>query len=310
MSGTAAWQRYWSTSAARGGRGCVPDAHGPVAAAQAAVWRGFARELPRGAKVIDLGTGSGAAAAILVAERRDLKPLGVDLARTLPSAPPGVKLQGGVGMEDLPFADKSFAAAISQFGYEYGSTAAAAGELARVVHEGGALLLMIHHRGGPLVSHNMVRREALRWARAPGGILEKAQAFAATGLRAGLAVPPYFRAAVVEAQQLFPGQSAAPELAMGILQRLEHGRGAPGEAVAMLGDLRLEAEGEVQRLTLMEIAARDEAGIAALAGELAESGFAMGDPRIMPELASGAPLAWLLRGTRGRKRLSDRAASP
>jgi hypothetical protein len=97
---------------------------------------------------------------------------------------------------------------------------------------------------------------------------------------------------------------------MGILQRLEHGRGAPGEAVAMLGDLRLEAEGEVQRLTLMEIAARDEAGIAALAGELAESGFAMGDPRIMPELASGAPLAWLLRGTRGRKRLSDRAASP
>ena len=296
--GEEAWSRYWATPGGRNAPGCLPNRGGPVEAAQTATWQRLARSLSKGARVIDLGTGSGFVPATMAAARPDLKPIGVDSASGLPAAPRGVTLKGGVRMERLPFPEARFDATVSQFGYEYGDTERTAGEVARVTKRGGRLLLMIHHASGQILSHNLGRREALLWALQPGGPVERARAFAATGLGAGLPIPQSFASAAAEARRLYPEQSAAAEIVTGILQRLEIGRRAPAEARDLLARLEADARGEVARLSQLEGAARDEPGIAEIARQLEAAGFAAIELSALPDPAAGKPLAWIVDGRR------------
>lgn len=300
MSGrsTDVWTRYWASSGgARGG--CLPNAGGPVEAAQRQVWQDFAGGLPRRARVLDLAAGNGIVGGWMAAARPDLKLIGVDSAVALPPPPRGVTLKAGVALERLPFADASFGAATSQFGIEYGEAGAAAAELARVLSPGAPLLLVVHHQASPIVAHNLARREALRWAAGPAGLLPRAKAFAGTG--GLLPVPPAFRSAPQEARRLFPAQSVAAEFALGILQRLELVRDRGGAAVqALLGAMEEDAAGEIGRIDLLEQAARDAAGAAALAAALTGAGLAMEAPRPLLEPQGARPLAWLLAGCRLR----------
>jgi SAM-dependent methyltransferase len=291
------WTRYWSGGRARAGAGCLPNAAGPVEGAQKRAWQAFARKLPRGGRVLDLGTGNGVVLGWLCEARRDLKGVGVDSAASLPPPPKGAVLKPGIAFERLPFADKSFDAATSQFGFEYAATTPAATELARVLRAGAPLLMIVHHEASPILAHNRSRAEALRWASEPERWLARATAFAGAG--SGLPVPPLFREAPEEARRAFPAQPAAAEFALGLLQRLEAGRGStPGEALALLRGLEAEAKDEISRIALLETAAMDEAGAAALADMLTRSGFAMDAPGLLPDPASGRPLAWLLSGRR------------
>ena len=293
------WQRYWKAAAPGAPAGCVPDAQGPVAAATKAAWANFAAALPRGARVLDIGTGSGAALAAMLAPRRDLKAVGIDSALSLPPAPKGMQLKAGVAMERLPFPPESFHAAVSQFGFEYGATDAASAELVRVTRRGGALQLLIHHGGSIILSHNLARREALLWALAPSGVVERALAFAKGGLAMGLPVPASSAGAINDAQRLFPTQSAAAELATGVLQRLSACAGRPADALRMLEQVRGDAAGEVERLSLLDRAARDDKGIEEIGLQLGGAGFVVEAPQVLTDPGSGAPLAWLLRGVRG-----------
>lgn len=297
MNGNDVWTRYWSSPGAKGGAGCLPNAAGPVEAAQRQVWQAFARTFPRGARLLDLATGNGIVLGWIAAVRPDLKLVGVDSAAALPPAPKGVKLHAGVRFERLPFKDASFDAGASQFGIEYGDAAAAAAELARVLRPGAPVRFIVHHAGGPILAHNQARRDALLWAVGPEGWLAKAKAFASAG--AALPVPPAFRSAPEEAQRLFPQQSVAAEFAVGIVQRLELVRIRGGrEALALLEAMEEEAAGEIGRIGLLEQAARDEAGAAALAAACAEAGFDMEPPGTLPSSHPGRPLAWLLSGAR------------
>ena len=125
----SAWTRYW----AGGGRGCLPEAAGPIAAVQKRIWQDFARTLARGSRVLDLATGSGAVCRWMAEARRDLKPTGVDSASALPPAPAGIVLKERVSIAHLPFRDGQFGAATSQFGFEYCADPARSAELARVL---------------------------------------------------------------------------------------------------------------------------------------------------------------------------------
>lgn len=291
------WTRYWSAAGSRHGAGCLPNAGGAVESAQRRVWHDFAATLPRGAKVLDLATGNGVVLGWLAAARRDLKLIGVDSAAALPPPPKGATLKAGVRLERLPFADRSFDAATSQFGIEYGDVAAAIAELARVLRPGAHVRMIVHHQESPIVAHNLARREALIWACRAGGLADKAKAFAASGL--AVAVPPALRQAPAEAQRLFPGQSVAAEFALGIVQRLElvRARGAAA-ALAGLAAMEEEARGEIERIGLMERAALDEAGAAAIVGALAESGFTARPLELLPEPQSERPLAWIVAAVR------------
>jgi len=268
-----AWSRYW----AGGGPGCLPEATGPIAAAQRKLWHDFARTLPKGARVLDLATGSGAVPRWMTEARRDLKFTGVDSASSLPPAPSGIILKGGVSIASLPFRDAQFGAATSQFGFEYCADPARSAELARALAPGAPLLMIVHHAGSAIVAHNRARRDALRWAIATH--LAKAKAFAATGLP----IPPAF--AQLPASAPHP---AAAEFLTGLVQRLY--------ARAPIAPLEADARGEIERIDELEAAARDSGGIAALTAELQAAGLSIDPPRPLDDPQSSLPLAWLVSG--------------
>ncbi len=289
-----AWDGYWG----KGARGCLPDADPRFGRALEQLWRDFATGLPRGAKLLDLATGSGAVVRTIAAGGARLDLTGVDSAGTLPPAPAGIRLKAGVAMEKLPFGDRRFDALTSQFGIEYGDVARIAGEAARVLRPGGAVRFVVHRAEGPIVAHNLARRAALRWARHESGALERARKLAEARRAARLPTPPSFRAAPDEALRRFGGQGAAAEFMAAILQTLDMGASRPpAETLEVLAELERRADGEIGRLDALAAAARDAAAVRAMTGTLRDAGFDMRDPE--PVAAGAEAFAWRLDGTRG-----------
>ncbi len=289
----AAWDGYWE----RGAGGCLPNADPRFGRALEQIWRDFAGRLPRGAKLLDLATGSGAVLRAIAAGGNRLDLLGVDSARTLPKTPGGIRLKPGVAMEQLPFGDRRFDALTSQFGIEYGDVARIAAEAARVLKPGAAFRFVVHRAEGPIVTHNLARREALRWARHESGALERARSLATARRATRLPTPPSFRAAPDEALRRFGGQSAAAEFMAAILQTLDMGAARPpAETLEVLAELERRADGEIGRLDALAAAACDAAAADNLAAMMRKAGFDARDPaQIGP---AEEAFAWLLDGVR------------
>ncbi|HEY0011442.1 MAG TPA: class I SAM-dependent methyltransferase [Allosphingosinicella sp.] len=302
MTGTdnrKAWADFWAQKSGERQPACLPNALQEIDAAQREVWQGFARALAPGARILDLATGDGAVLKKIREARTDLVLTGVDSAPTLPPSPPGMTLRAGVSMEALPFEDGAYDAVVSQFGYEYGDTAAIAHEVGRLLAPRGLLGLLIHRSDGPIVAHNLPRRDALRWALAPGGYLAKARGLVAARRIAAIPTPPAFRMAPEEAQRLFPGQSVGHEFLTAILQTLEMGRGKPAqESLEVLTTLEKKASNEIARIETLERAACDSGRIALISGELHAAGLDMEAAAAISERTSGRAFAWYLSGVR------------
>ena len=159
-----AWGDFWANNSGGGGAGCLPERWAAIEEAQRAAWRDFVNQLPEAARILDLATGDGRVLRWMREERADLTLTGIDLAPALPPAPLGTETRGGVAMEDVPFADDSFDAVVSQFGFEYGESAKVAGEITRVLAPGGKVGLMVHRGDGPILEHNRTRARAIEWA--------------------------------------------------------------------------------------------------------------------------------------------------
>ncbi|MGL4540930.1 MAG: class I SAM-dependent methyltransferase, partial [Polymorphobacter sp.] len=155
----AAWTGYW-LGAGRDS-GCLPGAPKPLNDALLAAWAAFAGELPQGAQLLDIATGSGSVVRALMALRPDIVSIGIDSA-ALPDLGPAsvLDLRGDIDAAALPFADASFDAVSSQFGIEYCPPAALA-EAGRSLRPGGALGFVVHCRASQAVAHNRGRRAAL-----------------------------------------------------------------------------------------------------------------------------------------------------
>lgn len=125
-------------------------------------WAQFAAMLPRNALVIDLGCGAGIAGRIVLSRRNDLHVTGVDFAAVPTPAIENMTIHPWVSMEDLPFDDASFDAAISLFGIEYGTIDRTAGELGRVLKPGACFSFVVHHVESEIVREGITRRRALR----------------------------------------------------------------------------------------------------------------------------------------------------
>lgn len=173
------WTEFWANNirsgGAQGGGGCLPGQWAAIENAQKDAWRAFITKLPKSARLLDLATGDGRVLKWMLAQRRDLKLTGVDLAPQLPDPPRGTKVQGGVAMEKLPFPDGRFHAVSSQFGFEYGQIEAASHEIARVLRPGGKVGLLVHRGDGPILAHNRSRAEAIGWALDDKAVLARAR---------------------------------------------------------------------------------------------------------------------------------------
>lgn len=289
----AAWADFWAAEFGGHG-GCLAGAGDELGAAQALAWRELANELPKGSRVLDLGTGDGVVLHQIAKFRPDLKLTGIDSAPSLPAQKGKIRLQPGIAMEQLPFAADSFEAIVSQFGYEYGPTAMAAREVGRVLKAGGRFRFLVHHRAGPIVRHNRARASALRWAVVESGQFAKARSLAESRRLLTLATPPAFNAAVTDAAQRFPGQSVAAEVMQALVQSLDPRRGAEG-SLAAISEIERKARGELLRLEALADAARDEDGARAILNELSEAGLKTDEPRTIAN-RSGEPFAWILSG--------------
>lgn len=125
-------------------------------------WANFAAGLPRGAQVIDLGCGAGIVGRKLINHRDDLQVAGVDWARVPAINQANLTIHAPVRMEALPFGDRSFDAAVSLFGIEYGNIVETARQLQRVTKPGARYSFLIHHRESEIVREGGARRRALR----------------------------------------------------------------------------------------------------------------------------------------------------
>ena len=147
----AAWSDYWSRGALHS---CVGSYAGNYGGAIATYWRTVFATLPRGARVLDVGTGNGPLPRLLLDARPDDSDLhvdAIDLAALAPrwAAQPAyaarVRFHPGVATEHLPFAAAAFDLVTSQFGFEYAERGPALAECLRVLAPSGQLALVMHH---------------------------------------------------------------------------------------------------------------------------------------------------------------------
>jgi len=268
----AAWSAYWAGAHATA---CLPGAPPDVEALLADGWRRFASSLPQGARLLDLATGAGAVLAVIGQARRDLLLRGVDSA-AVPAGQP--ELTGGVDIAALPFADAAFDAVTSQFGVEYAGPAALA-EAARVLAPGGRLRFVVHHAASRAVAHNRARHDAIA-ALADAGLFRLARQAVVR------AEDPALARAVAAARARHAAQSVTAELPAALAQAL-----AGPAPLAAIAALETKAGHERARLAAMQAAARDEAGIAAMAAALGAAGLADVTRAAVP---ARAPIAWVL----------------
>lgn len=175
------WQRYWTTGASHSFAGSLPADYGSTIGR---FWAGVFDALPPGARVLDIGTGSGVLARLWAGHPAHATPgARLDAIDIVPSPAPWfaslppalqerVRFHPGTRAEALPFASGSIDLAISQYGLEYAPLGPATAELRRVLTPCGRIALIAHHaHGAPVrIAHADCRHA--EWLDAPDGLLD------------------------------------------------------------------------------------------------------------------------------------------
>jgi SAM-dependent methyltransferase len=144
------WTEYW----AGGRQSCFEDAPPKARQCLESIWRRYTETLCQGTRILDLATGAGDVARLLLQQGFDtslnFEIVGVDLAaiqppQHMPDSPSLFRLVGNVDLLHLPFPGRSFDSVVSQFGVEYADVGKAAVETARVLTPAGTGLFVVHH---------------------------------------------------------------------------------------------------------------------------------------------------------------------
>ena len=229
--------------------------------------------------------------------RPDMKLMGVDFVATLPKAGHRYQLKAPVRMEELPFADSTYHAITSQFGFEYSDMDKAAIEAARVVRPAGSLLFMIHDHSGPIVEHNRERRSALQWALGESGCFEIAHRVISSRKLFPLPTPPALGQAVSKARADFPPHSVAVEILSALMQIVTDGeRESVIRSEQRLRWLEDHARNELAMIDALLRVARDEHGIRCIAEQLSRAGLKIQTLDGLRDPITGLQFAWLIRG--------------
>lgn len=151
------WTRYWERGTVTTFEGHFGDNYD--AEIRDFWWRQFAL-LDNGAVIVDLATGNGALPLLAARYGREharrysitgIDSAAIDAARLLAAHPElagdlqAVTLRGQTPLEDTGLAEAAADLVTSQYGFEYGDTAAGAREAARILRRGGRLAMILHH---------------------------------------------------------------------------------------------------------------------------------------------------------------------
>ncbi|HJV70200.1 class I SAM-dependent methyltransferase [Ideonella sp.] len=282
-----AWSRYWAAVAPEAA-GCLPGLPGSIAGLFESRWSAYFRSLPRGALVLDLGTGGGAVPRLAASLDLGLKLVGVDYADVVPvNDDPGIEYRGRVDMRALPFVDGHFDAVTSQFSIEYVGMEAV-DELLRVLSDRGSFMIIAHHADSVVLDQNRKRLLALEGLLAEGGIVQSARIAVDAGRERDQATRHDLAGQLKALRLQHEGQGVVEEIS-GLVARMM----LEPDARAGLQWLHSQARMEQVRLRALSAAALDESSVAALRARLARPGRAVScNVMSAPEL--GMPIAWHL----------------
>lgn len=245
-------------------------------------WASFARSLPSASSVLDLGCGSGAAGRALIAGNPQLRVTGVDFASVPASGDPRLEILANTRMEQLPFADRSFDAAVSQFAFEYGSVEDAAAELSRVLRPGAPVSLLVHHSEARIAADSVAHRQALEAICRP--------AFASAFLSGNAATLGQQLSLI---RQRHPHERIVEQAGQGLMRHLA----APAPQREQIWQaVKAALEPELVMLTQLEDAAVSPERMAAWIAPLAAR-FALRPPAPL-RMSSGQLLCWKVEGIR------------
>lgn len=163
-----AWSVFWQSDQLQS---CMPVNEADASEQLFSAWHKFFDALPAGARILDLGTGNGSLAsqAVVVSKTKPerFSIHGVDLADIEPSRfvtsaadlLREVTFHSRTPMEELPFADRHFAAVASQYAIEYSRTDDSLTEALRVLEPGGLFRFLLHADDGVLKERCQLQRQ-------------------------------------------------------------------------------------------------------------------------------------------------------
>lgn len=159
------WTQFWTTS-----KTLSSFSEGTAASGYEndvkAFWLDAVNDLPKKAKILDVGAGNGALAVLLQelsqAKDKSFEIHAADIAEIDPVAMfkdekavlpllQAIQFHPSTGMESLPFKDGELDLVVSQFAFEYADQKAALAEIMRVLKPGGRLVMMSHNKKSALV---------------------------------------------------------------------------------------------------------------------------------------------------------------
>jgi SAM-dependent methyltransferase len=260
-------------------------------------WFGFFLALPRGGRLLDLGTGGGHVARLALRAgdgmRLGLDVVGVDYADIAPErwarATPqhcALTLEGNVRIEALPLADASFDAVVSQFGIEYAARKDAAREIARVLKPGGRGLFVLHHAQSTMTAATTARLKARREVLgdepfAPARRLFESHAEGAAMVEADAALGDAIASARARMGSGFQYENVDQTIRFLEALAEQSGRYDPSDALAKIDAAMADSAAWEARQRAQTLAALDDAGIAAWIDEFARNGIEAEPPLVI-----------------------------
>lgn len=246
-------------------------------------WNSFAGRLDAHSRVLDLGCGAGIVAQMLLDARSDLHITGVDFARLPLTLRPGIELLPETRMESLPFQDRIFAAAVSQFAIEYSDVAATAREMARVLAPGACVSMLVHHADSDIVKTNRTRLDVIE------SVLSPSMRMAFCG-----GVGAAFLSQLAALRARLPQDALLAELAGALPSRIARG---PSERAAIWKAVEDALAPERCLAVSLQASCVPEAGLASWLSPFL-AGFRRLSPALLRE-SGGQPIAWRIEGVRG-----------
>ena len=282
-----AWDRQWRGSLVST---CLLEGDSETGDAFVQGWGNFFSNLPKGAKILDIGTGNGFVPliALEVSDRAGKKfeihgadMAVIDPARALPDQAEQlsrISFHTEAPSENLPFEDETFGAITGQHALEYADLNKAVPEIARILKPSGAVRFLVHAADGDIVKSNLPKIEQCRYLLEEIDLFSIAERAVEDALKGQGDQGAVLKEALKNAADQFKGDANIKDL-MELLNLL---RGAfeqrnhfPDLATFKnwLSENKRETEAQMIRIIAMKEAALNEASANVLAKSFQGEGF-------------------------------------
>ncbi len=181
--GANPWSTYWGSGVLHS---CAGSFSGNYDGVLAQLWASFFRSLPEGARILDLASGNGPLAQLMLSSTPGSKRhcTCIDLAEVRPewvaSLPETersrILFRPQTAMEQLGPEDGPFDAVISQYGIEYGDWESMIEQLPLLLRPTGRIQFVCHSKLSTIVLAGQAEAQHLDWALKPLGLVDTARA--------------------------------------------------------------------------------------------------------------------------------------